>query len=92
MISTFLSDYQPDLPRQNERAIVEQGTLEAPSAVSVLVNALLTRSFICRQGDQQRLARYNAIQSEIAKLEEELQGHDCEAMVKKHIAALNEAG
>lgn len=44
------------------------------------------------KGDQQRLARFNAIQSEIATLEKELQGHDCEAMVKKHIAALNEVG
>lgn len=42
------------------------------------------------QGDQQRATRYAAVTAEIAKLEGELQGHDCEAMVKKHIAALNE--
>jgi len=42
--------------------------------------------------DNARLAKYQALQVEVAKLEAELQGHDCDKIVKEHIKALNEVG
>ena len=42
------------------------------------------------QVDKARLAKYQALQEEVAKLEAELQGHDCDKIVKEHIKALNE--
>lgn len=42
------------------------------------------------QADQARYARYQAIKEEIAKLEAEMQGVDCEKVAKEHIKALNE--
>ncbi|KAK9897290.1 hypothetical protein P389DRAFT_209803 [Cystobasidium minutum MCA 4210] len=42
------------------------------------------------KADQARYNRYQAIQAEIAKLEVEMEGVDCEKVVKEHIRALNE--
>lgn len=42
------------------------------------------------QADQARYTRYQTIKEEIIKLEAEMQGVDCEKVVKEHIQALNE--
>jgi hypothetical protein len=43
-----------------------------------------------RQNDQARLRRLAAVKEEVEKLEAEMKGHDCDAMVKEHLRALNE--
>lgn len=50
----------------------------------------LVDHFLTRQADQARYTRYQAIAKEIAELEVEMQGTDCEKVVKEHIRALNE--